>query len=217
MAGTRTQDQRLKRPLLYRLSYQPNNLRHKYLQISICWQICNPILGNMTSSRPKPVPGTAAKPVPVNVAENLYRVQLPNDTPGKPTGFYYALLKRGGKQFRRSLKTKDRKLAERRLVDLRRQVGNLTLSPDSNLSFHQIANRWMTITSHVLKPRRSRLGGCRASTTPDDARVATQTGGRWGRSCRHCIRYRTSVLLAERLESTLLPSCVVCLSEVKRR
>jgi hypothetical protein len=29
------------------------------------------------------------------------------------SGGYYALLKRGGKQFRRSLKTKDRKLAER--------------------------------------------------------------------------------------------------------
>jgi hypothetical protein len=32
---------------------------------------------------------------------------------------YYALLKRGGKQFRRSLKTKDRKLADRRLNELR--------------------------------------------------------------------------------------------------
>ena len=33
LAGTRTQDQRLKRPLLYRLSYQPTNQRqHAELQ-----------------------------------------------------------------------------------------------------------------------------------------------------------------------------------------
>lgn len=42
------------------------------------------------------------------VAENLYRLET--------SGGYYALLKRGDKQFRRSLKTKDRKLAERRLA-----------------------------------------------------------------------------------------------------
>jgi len=35
------------------------------------------------------------------------------------TGRYYALRKKGNKQFRRSLKTKDRKLAERRLAELR--------------------------------------------------------------------------------------------------
>jgi len=35
---------------------------------------------------------------------------------------YYALLKRGGKQFRRSLETKDRKLADRRLNDLRAKL-----------------------------------------------------------------------------------------------
>ena len=41
------------------------------------------------------------------VAECLYR----NDA----SGIYYALIKRGGKQIRRSLKTSDRKLAERKL------------------------------------------------------------------------------------------------------
>jgi hypothetical protein len=47
------------------------------------------------------------------VAENLYR--------HAPSGNYYALLKRGGKQFRRSLKTDDRALANRRLADLARR------------------------------------------------------------------------------------------------
>jgi integrase len=111
------------------------------------------MLGNVNLDHQETVPETPVKPVPVNVAENLYRVQLPNDTPGKPTGTYYALLKRGGKQFRRSLKTRDRKLAERRLADLRRQVENLVISSDSNLSFDQIADRWMAITSHTLKSR----------------------------------------------------------------
>jgi len=69
------------------------------------------------------------KPTLVNVAENLCRVQLPVDRPGKPTGEYYALVKKGGKQFRRSLKTtKDRKLAERRLSELRAKVNNLAHS-----------------------------------------------------------------------------------------
>jgi len=51
----------------------------------------------------------ARKVVFHRVAENLFRLEM--------TGGYYALLKRGNKQFRRSLKTKDRKLAERRLAD----------------------------------------------------------------------------------------------------
>ena len=51
------------------------------------------------------------------VAENLYRLET--------SGGYYALLKRGDKQFRRSLKTKDRKLADRCLIELRAQVGKV--------------------------------------------------------------------------------------------
>lgn len=61
------------------------------------------------------------------------------------------MLKRGDKQFRRSLKTKDRKLADRRLAELRAQVGNLTLSDDARLSFGDIATRWMNTTKHALK------------------------------------------------------------------
>jgi integrase len=61
------------------------------------------------------------------------------------------LLKRGDKQFRRSLKTKDRKLADRRLSELRAQVGNLTISDDARLSFDDIAKRWMETTKHTLK------------------------------------------------------------------
>jgi integrase len=67
------------------------------------------------------------------------------------TGGYYALIKRGDKQFRRSLRTKDRKLADRRLAELRAQVSRLTISDDARLSFEEIARRWMTVTAHALK------------------------------------------------------------------
>ncbi len=85
----------------------------------------------------------ARKVVFHRVAENLYRLEM--------TGGYYALLKRGNKQFRRSLKTKDRKLAERRLTELRAQVGNLTITEDARLSFDDVAKRWMDTTKHTLK------------------------------------------------------------------
>ena len=78
------------------------------------------------------------------VAPNLYRLE--------PGGKYYALLKRGNKQFRRSLRTKDRKLAERRLTELRAQVGNLTITEDARLSFAEIGKRWVATTQQGLKP-----------------------------------------------------------------
>jgi integrase len=86
---------------------------------------------------------TARKLVFHRVSENLYRLET--------SGGYYALLKRGDKQFRRSLKTKDRKLADRRLVELRGQVGNLTIGEDARLSFEEVAERWKAATQHGLK------------------------------------------------------------------
>lgn len=89
-------------------------------------------------------PPKARKLVFHRVAENLYRLEQ--------SGGYYALIKRADKQFRRSLRTKDRKLAEQRLSELRHQVGNLTISDDARLSFDEIAKRWLATTSHALKP-----------------------------------------------------------------
>jgi integrase len=77
------------------------------------------------------------------VGENLYRLEQ--------SGKYYGLLKRAGKQFRRSLKTTDRTLAQRRLAELRKQISNLSLSEDSKASFEQVARRWLDTTKHVLK------------------------------------------------------------------
>lgn len=61
------------------------------------------------------------------VAPNLYRLG--------EKGKYYALLKRGNKQFRRSLRTKSRKLADRRLSELRAQVADSKIADQARLSF----------------------------------------------------------------------------------
>jgi integrase len=85
----------------------------------------------------------ALQPVFHKVAENLYRLES--------SGGYYALVKKGGKQFRRSLKTKDRKLAERRLKELKAQVGHLSLSDDAKLTFEEVAkDRWLESVKHTL-------------------------------------------------------------------
>src|SRR5213593_3042361 len=90
--------------------------------------------------------GSAQAPLFHKVAENLYRLES--------SGGYYALVKRAGKQFRRSLKTKDRKLAERRLGDLKAKVGALRISDDADLNFRQVANYWNEATKlrevHVM-------------------------------------------------------------------
>jgi integrase len=84
----------------------------------------------------------AGQPVFHKVAENLYRLES--------SGGYYALIKKSGKQFRRSLKTKDRKLADRRLKELKGQIGCLTLTDDAKLGFEAVANRWLESIKHTL-------------------------------------------------------------------
>lgn len=78
------------------------------------------------------------------VGENLHR--------HGPSGNYYALLKRGGKQFRRSLKTTDRALATRGLAESRQQINNLTLTDEKNATFSDVANAWLGGVRHALKP-----------------------------------------------------------------
>jgi hypothetical protein len=95
----------------------------------------------MKRNRAKPLE-PAGQPVFHKVAENLYRLES--------SGGYYALVKRAGKQFRRSLKTKDRKLAERRLSDLKAKVGALRISDDADLNFQQVANYWNEATKHTI-------------------------------------------------------------------
>src|SRR5579864_6986172 len=90
-------------------------------------------------NEPKPA---VQQPVFHKVAENLYRLES--------SGGYYALIKKGGKQFRRSLKTKDRKLAERRLKDLKSKVGVLMVSDEAKCDFQTLAGRWLDSRRHKL-------------------------------------------------------------------
>ena len=109
----------------------------------------------MTSHHLEPVAVTERHPQleKIENCPNLYRLRLPSDKPNKPTGRYYALIKRGRKQFRRSLKTADRKLAQRRLAELKNKIGNLVASDEAGLSFDAAAERWLAVTGHELKPR----------------------------------------------------------------
>lgn len=78
------------------------------------------------------------------VGECLYR--------NESSGNYYALVKRSGKQYRRSLKTKDRKLAERRLSDFREKVGSLSRTQSaSGVTFADLAGRWLESLRPTLK------------------------------------------------------------------
>jgi len=77
------------------------------------------------------------------VGENLYRRES--------SGVYYALVKRGRKQFRRSLQTTDRELAKRRLAELRAALGALATDDAAKLTFDAIAARWLASVRHTLK------------------------------------------------------------------
>lgn len=121
----------------------------------------------------------ARKVVFHRVAENLYRLET--------SGGYYALVKRGDKQFRRSLRTKDRKLAERRLKEYRSEVGNLRITEDAFLAFEDIAERWMAVTSHTLKASSAlRREQCIKQLLPYFAGLAIRNIQR-----QHCERWLT--------------------------
>src|SRR3954468_5560574 len=78
------------------------------------------------------------------VGPNLYR-----DAAGR----YYAFVKKGSKQFRRSLKTTDPALAKRRLREFLDRAGQLT--PDgtnSSIRFEQLSQRWLASKTAELKP-----------------------------------------------------------------
>jgi hypothetical protein len=60
--------------------------------------------------------------------------------------------KKGGKQFRRSLKTKDRKPADRRSKEIKVQVGGLSLADGSALGLKAVARPRVEIVKHTQPP-----------------------------------------------------------------
>ena len=80
------------------------------------------------------------------VGECLYRHQS--------SRVYYALVKRAGKQHRKSLGTSDRKLAERKLSAFRAKVGVLSKQKNaSGITFDDLAKRWLETVKPGLKTR----------------------------------------------------------------
>jgi len=80
------------------------------------------------------------EPVFHKVGENLYRLES--------SGGYYGPVKKGGKQFRRSLKTGDRKLAERRRTELKDKIGALRVGDEANCDFKTLGDRWLDSRKH---------------------------------------------------------------------
>lgn len=78
------------------------------------------------------------------VGECLYR--------SLDSNIYYAILKQGGRQVKRSLKTADEKLAKRRLVELKEKVERLSGKSGGAISFAEIAQQWLDRTCATLKP-----------------------------------------------------------------
>src|SRR5213075_2823569 len=65
-------------------------------------------------------------------------------------GTYYAWAKKAGRRIHRSLDTRDRKLAERRLADFKTRTSDLAGGPDANASFGVLARHWLDVNRHAL-------------------------------------------------------------------
>lgn len=79
----------------------------------------------------------------VRVGEYLYRSQFSNR--------YYALLKRGGRQIKRSLKTANHQIAKRRLVEFREKAERLSGNAGAAILFGDLAGRWVDAIGATLK------------------------------------------------------------------
>lgn len=96
-------------------------------------------------SKPKPTESEPMSGAFQKVAECLYR--------HKSSGMYYGLVKRSGKQYRRSLKTTDRKLAERFIGEFRQKIDRLDhTKARSNITFAECAKLWLATVVPQLKP-----------------------------------------------------------------
>jgi len=65
---------------------------------------------------------------------------------------YYAILKRAGKQIKRSLRTTDHALARRRLKELEDQARHLKPGEGGKITFADLAERWLASVGVGLKP-----------------------------------------------------------------
>ncbi|MEX0325393.1 MAG: tyrosine-type recombinase/integrase [Puniceicoccaceae bacterium] len=79
------------------------------------------------------------------VSENIYR--------SVSSGVYYALVKKTGKQIKRSMKTRDPQLARRRLREFQEQIEKVELqSGRTHVTFDETAARWLEVLKPTMKP-----------------------------------------------------------------
>jgi integrase len=92
-----------------------------------------------------PAEGESSEGKFLKVGECLYR--------HKSSGVYYALVKNQGRQIRRSLKTNDKALAQRRLTAFRSTVANLSSDTEKRkMTFRELGDTWLEISGVHLKP-----------------------------------------------------------------
>ena len=93
------------------------------------------------------------------VGECLYRY--------RPSGVYYARIKTGGKEIRRSLTTKDKHVAKSNLAELRKELGQVDLS-EGRISLTELCDRYLRTVQHQ-KPK----------TVDSKQRVVEQMKNHW--------------------------------------
>ncbi len=77
-------------------------------------------------------------------------------------GTYFALVKRHGKQIKKSLETQDPEIARRKLTDLTRKVDRIQGQAQRDILFEELATQWLASVKFELKP---------SSYSPRDAAV----------------------------------------------
>ena len=94
-------------------------------------------------------PTVNGKPKFKRVGQCLYRCTANN--------IYYALVKKRGKQHRKSLRTTDRLWAGRKLIEFRRQVNGFIMpTKDRNITFKELAKDWFDVAETRYKASSSR-------------------------------------------------------------
>lgn len=67
------------------------------------------------------------------------------------SGVYYAILKRAGKQIKRSLKTSDAALAKRLLASFQEKAARLNTSENAKITFAELGKRWLQSLEGSMK------------------------------------------------------------------
>jgi len=69
-----------------------------------------------------------------------------------PSGIYYGIFSRAQRQVKQRLRTTDKELARRRLEDVRQKVARLNTKESRDLTFADLADRWLATIGGRLKP-----------------------------------------------------------------